>query len=140
MAKLSFPGLADHERRLSRLMEGVPQIAGKAIYAGADLVADEIRKGIDGLPQQTGVTKQGLEEDLGIAPMRDEGGYLNVKIGFDGYNARGIPNALMARVFERGTSTVKKRPFVRLAVNRAKGPAEARMAGVLEEEMKKRMV
>ena len=129
MARLSFPGLADYERRLSRLMEGVPQIAGKAIYAGADLVADEIRKGIDGLPQQTGVTKQGLE-----------GGYLNVKIGFDGYNARGIPNALMARVFERGTSTVKKRPFVRLAVNRAKGPAEARMAGVLEEEMKKRMV
>ena len=40
MARLSFPGLADYERRLSRLMEGVPQIAGKAIYAGADLVAD----------------------------------------------------------------------------------------------------
>ena len=140
MAKLSFPGLADHERRLSRLMEGVPQIAGKAIYAGANLVADEIRKGIDGLPQRTGVTKQGLEAGLGIAPMRDEGGYLNVKIGFDGYNARGIPNVLMARVFERGTSTVKKRPFVRLAVNRAKGPAEAIMASVLEEEMKKRMV
>lgn len=135
MAKISFPGLKEYELRLSRLGSKTKEIAGKAVYAGAGIVANEIKKGIAGLPARTGVTKQGLEEGFGISPLQNEDGYLNVKAGFDGYNKNGVPNVLMARVFENGTSRIPKRPFVRPAVNRAKKPAEAKMAEVIDAEI-----
>lgn len=139
MARLRFRGLAEYERQLSQLQRGTDEIAGKAIYAGAETVADAIKQNIQGLPSKTGTTRQGLLEGFGIAPLQDDYGYLNVKIGFDGYNAKGVPNALMARVFESGTSKVPKHPFVRPAINTSRKQAEAKMAAVLDEEIKKIM-
>ena len=50
MAQIKFPGLAEYERKLSRLSRAVKdEIAAKAIYAGADIVADEVRSAIEGL-------------------------------------------------------------------------------------------
>ena len=55
MAQIKFPGLAEYERKLSRLSRAVKdEIAAKAIYAGADIVADEVRSAIEGLPIVTG--------------------------------------------------------------------------------------
>lgn len=139
MAKIRFAGLEEYERQLSQLQTGSREIAGKAIYAGAEIVADTIRTNIQSLPSKTGTTKQGLLEGFGIAPLQDDSGYLNVKTGFNGYNAKGIPNALMARVFESGTSKVPKHPFVRPAVNASRKQAEAKMAEVLDQEIKKIM-
>lgn len=139
MAKIRFAGLEEYERRLSQLQTGSREIAGKAIYAGAEIVADAIRTNIQSLPSKTGTTKQGLLEGFGIAPLQDDSGYLNVKTGFNGYNAKGIPNALMARLFESGTSKVPKHPFVRPAVNASQKQAEAKMAKVLDQEIKKIM-
>lgn len=139
MAKISFPGLEQYERKLSTLFKNTDQIAGAAIYAGADIVADAIKRNIGTLPQKTGVTKRGLENSFGIAPLQDDRGYLNVKLGFDGYNENGVANVLMARVFESGTSKVPKHPFVRPAVNASKKQAEAKMAEVLDAEIKKLM-
>ena len=101
MAKLSFPGLSEYELVLSRLGEKTEEIAGKAVYEGAAIVADEIRKGIEGLPIVSGfgteekplpggVTqsqKKGLLNGLGISKIRNDYGYINVKIGFDDYNS-----------------------------------------------------
>ena len=139
MARLRFTGLKEYELQLSRLQRGADEIAGKAIYAGAEIIADAIKQNIQGLPSKTGTTRQGLLEGFGIAPLQDDSGYLNVKIGFDGYNAKGVPNALMARLFESGTSKVPKHPFVRPAINSSRKRAEARMAEVLDEEIKKIM-
>ena len=83
----------------ARLSKGADDIAGKAIYAGAKIVTDQIAKNIRALPivkgfgseskpLPGGVTmdqKKGLLETLGIAPMQDDHGYYNVKVGFDGY-------------------------------------------------------
>lgn len=139
MAKIRFAGLEEYERRLSQLQNGSREIAGKAIYAGAEIIADAIRTDIQKLPSKTGTTKQGLLEGFGIAPLQNDSGYLNVKIGFNGYNAKGIPNALMARLFESGTSKVPKHPFVRPAVNASRKQAEAKMAEILDQEIKKIM-
>lgn len=139
MAKITFKGLEEYERLLSRLGKDSGRIAGMAVYQGADIVADAIRKNIASLPQRTGVTKRGLESGFGISPMQDDNGYRNVKLGFDGYNDNGVPNVLMARVFENGTSKVPKHPFVRTAVNASRKQAEAKMAVVLDEEIKKIM-
>ena len=139
MAKITFPGLEQYERQLSTLFKDTEQIAGAAIYAGADIVADAITRNIGTLPQKTGVMKRGLERGFGIAPLQDDRGYLNVKLGFDGYNENGVANVLMARVFESGTSNVPKHPFVRPAINATRKQAEGKMAEVLETEIRKLM-
>ena len=158
MAKITFPGLNDYELIISRLSKNAADIAGRAIYTGAGIVADAIKSGIKSLPVVQGygtpenplpggvtaVQKRGLQDGLGIAAMKDDAGYLNVKIGFDGYNAmrtekypQGQPNQLVARGVESGTSWKQKHPFVRPAVNRSRKLAEAKMAEVLDEEIKK---
>ena len=139
MARLRFTGLKEYELQLSRLQRGADEIAGKAIYAGAEIVADAIKQGIQGLPSKTGTTKQGLLDGFGIAPLQNDSGYLNVKTGFNGYNAKGVPNVLMARLFESGNSKVPKHPFVRPAINASRKRAEAKMAEVLDEEINKIM-
>ena len=139
MAKITFKGLEEYERLLSRLGKDSGRIAGMAVYQGADIVADAIRKNIASLPQRTGVTKRGLESGFGISPMQDDNGYRNVKLGFDGYNDNGVPNVLMARVFENGTSKVPKHPFVRTAVNATRKQAEAKMTEIIDVEMQKIM-
>ena len=158
MARMFFKGLEEYELRLSRLGKNTEKIAGAAIYEAASIVTDEIKKGIQALPVVRGygtasdplpggvtsVQKKGLADGLGIAKMQDAAGYLNVKIGFDGYNRtktkeypQGQPNQLVARGVESGTSWKQKHPFVRPAVNRSRKLAEAKMAEVLDEEIKK---
>lgn len=143
---------------LSKLEESTDEMIGKAVYAGAGIVADAIKENIKSLPivrgygtednpLPGGVTapqKAGLIDGLGIAPMQNDMGYLNVKIGFDGYNAtktekypHGQPNQLVARGVESGTSWKKKKPFIRPAVNSSRNRAEAEMARILDEEIKK---
>ena len=160
MAKITFKGLEEYELRLSRMGKETTRIAGAAIYEGAAIVADEIKKGIRGLPVVTGygtetnplpggvtsAQKQGLLDGLGIAPMQDQNGYLNVKIGFDGYNRtktdqypQGQPNQMVARGVESGTSWKKKSPFIRPAINASKQRAEDEMARILDEEIEKVM-
>ena len=160
MAKITFPGLSDYELMISKLSKGVDDIAGKAIYAGAGIVADAIKENIKALPivrgygtekdpLPGGVTapqKAGLIDGMGISPMQDDGGYLNVKIGFDGYNAtktdkypQGQPNQLVARGVESGTSWKKKSPFIRPAINASKQRAEDEMARILDQEIEKVM-
>lgn len=143
---------------LSRLEESTDEMIGKAVYAGAGIVADAIKAnikalpvvrgyGTDANPLPGGVTasqKAGLISGMGISKMQDDAGYLNVKIGFDGYNAtktekypEGQPNQLVARGVESGTSWKKKKPFIRPAVNSSRNRAEAEMARILDEEIKK---
>lgn len=161
MARIKFPGLEEYELQLAHLRERTPEIAGRAIYEGAAIVTDAIRANIQGLhavsdkagffaykerkpAPLTETAKQGLLDGLGITPMQDDGGYYNVKVGFDGYNdlktrkyPKGQPNQLVARGLESGSSISQKRPFVRPAINATRPQAEAKMAEVLDEEIKK---
>lgn len=164
MAKISFPGLAEYELKLSRLAsKSTDEIAGKAIYAGAKIVTDKIRENIDALSAANDVegfrawrekspapltktAKRGLQESLGISGLQNNNGYLNVKIGFDGYNdlktrkyPKGQPNAMVARSLESGSSIADKRPFVRPAIRAVKAQAEAEMARVIDTEIEKFM-
>ena len=160
MAIITFRGLAEYERKLSKLGKDAERIAGAAIHKGAGIIADEVRKNIESLPIVSGygtadkplpggvtrAQKQGLLDGLGISPMDNQNGYLNVKIGFDGYNSvktkmypRGQPNQLVARGVESGVSWKQKKPFVRPAVTRSKKRAEEAMAEVLDKEIEKIM-
>lgn len=139
MARITFKGLEEYEKKLSLLAKDTELICGAAIYEGASIVADEIKAGIRSLPRKTGVTQKGLEEGFGISKLREDNGFYNVKLGFAGYNANGEPNVMMARIMESGTSKVPKHPFVRPAVDRAKAAAQDKMAAVLDVEIEQRM-
>lgn len=158
MAKITFPGLRDYELMLSKIEAVSDDMIGRAVYAGAGIVADAVKQGIQSLPVVTGygtdtnplpggvtaVQKAGLLDGFGISKLQDDSGYLNVKLGFDGYNRtrtemypQGQPNQLVARGVESGTSWKQKKPFVRTAVNKSRKQAEQRMKDVIDEELAK---
>lgn len=51
---MRFKGLEMYELRLSKLASGSYEIAGKAIYAGAGVVADAVKRNINALPVRNG--------------------------------------------------------------------------------------
>lgn len=145
----------DYMIKLARLASGSREIAEKAIYAAADIVIDRVRKNLrDNLNDPLSAAKSGtalfkkndsdrtgdLDRTLGITPIDlDRNGYLNAKIGWDGYDKNGVPNQLKARVMESGSSTIKPRPFVAPAVKATKKAAEEAMNRVINEEIEKIM-
>lgn len=159
MAKITFTGLEHYLAQLEALEKNSEGIAKQALYEGAKIAADEMRKSIDDIPVQEewgtkadpakGIReeqKKGLREGFGISAMRNDDGCINVHIGFHGYNSiktktypNGQPNAMIARSVESGTSFLRKTPFVAKAVRKTKGSAEAKMKEVFESEIEKAM-
>ena len=149
-------GMDEYLARLGNLEFTAPETVGKAVYEGADIVADAIKANIQKMPIQDqysekiigikSIQKKGLLNSFGIAKGRNDNGYYNVKLGFDGYNGlktkkypRGQPNAMIARTFESGNSTTRKTPFVAPAVRATREAAEAKMAQVIDTEVSKVM-
>lgn len=159
MAKLYInPNIDTYIADLTKLFNESEEICKRAAYEGARIVADKCRSGIEGLPVRNfdkgsgmvnGVTasqKAGLLAGLGIAHFRNDGGFINVKIGMDGYNStrtkqfpNGQPNALIIRALESGTSFRARNPVITRATNAAKGAAEAAIQKQMDEEIKKRI-
>ena len=152
---MEIRGFDELELQLSKLAD--PEISKEVVQAGAQPIADQIRKNLEALPEDkfrylkkgevfTGVPKQqkqDLLDSLGITPPDiDFDGNTNIKIGFDGYGKiptkkypKGVPNQLLARAVESGSSVREKTPFIRKAVNKAKKLAEAEMQKKLNEHI-----
>lgn len=159
MAKFTVgTGIDKYISQLTNLEFEGGHIIGMAIYEGAKIVTDAVRSGIGNIPSQTssgsgdskmirGITtlqRTGLYDGLGIATMKKDGSFWNVKVGMDGYNGihtkkypGGQPNAMIARSVESGTSFRQKTPFIGPAVNRTRGAAEQKMAEVYDREVAK---
>lgn len=138
MARISFKGGSEYALKLSRLGTESEAVAKKAIFEGAKVVADKIKSNLEGKlsPEATG----DLVASFGITPIvRDAEGNWNAKLGFDGYDRKGVPNQLKARVLESGSSKQQKKPFVRTAVNATRRKAVAAMAKVIDEESERIM-
>lgn len=158
MAKILYRGFhqyGDALRQLELSFAGNNDVLMKAAEAGADPVADEIRRRLEALPEDEyrflsdGETFVGLPEgqkrdlldSLGVTkPDRDRKGFVHVKVGWDGYGSfptnaypKGVPNALLARAVESGSSVRQKTPFVRPAVNATRKEAEAEMDKVIRQ-------
>lgn len=127
MASFQFKGVDNLIAQYQSLLGMTDEIIGKAVGAGAGIVADAVKAEIKALPvsnqYNSGVVnstqKKGLIDGFGIAGMRNDNGFLNVKLGFDGYNnnktkkyPNGQPNSLIARSINSGVHTVKKIPLL----------------------------
>ena len=156
MAKMTIgKGMDEYLAKLGNLEFAAPGLVGQAIYEGAKVVADQVRAEIEALPtaeskrvatprDPTQVEKDGLLDGLGVAKKKNDSGYINVKIGMDGYNTdktkkypRGKPNAMIARSIESGSTVMKRNAFISRAVNKTKKDAEAAMQKVFEEGIEK---
>ena len=133
MAKIELKGIDSYMARLQRLSKDVDKIIRQATYPAAGIVADAIRKNV---PKDSG----NLAESLALAKYTDKDGFVYTTIVFAGYDERGVPNMLKARVLEHGSSKRRAHPFIRPAVNRVKRQAEAMMAAeftkLCEQKMK----
>lgn len=161
MARVSFKGFEQYGQTLKELEFTAAQgkLLEEAVKAGANPVADEIRRRLDTLPEDkfqylpegqkfTGLPpwqKDDLLESFGLTPVdRDRRGFVHTKAGFDGYGTaptkaypKGIPNQLLARAVESGSSVREKTPFVRPAVNATRKEAEAEMDRVVRQELER---
>lgn len=157
MARMTFKAGEEYALKLEAIGARSEEMAIKAIEAGAGIVTNEIRKNlIANLNDPESASRNGrvqfknfynktsgsLFEALGITPVkRDKDGILQAKIGFGdpNYDPKGVPNVLKARIMESGSSTIRKRPFVRPAVAAKRKEAVAEMQRVIDEEIEKTM-
>ena len=158
MAKLEISGIDNNISSFSKLEQDITDILKRAVVAGANPVADEVRSSLENLKEDKfrkladdemfsgvpGTQKKDLLEGLGITPVdTDENGFINVKIGFSGYGSypskkypKGLPNSLLARAIESGSSVRRKTPFVRKAAYKVKEKAINEMQLSIENDMK----
>jgi len=157
MATFEFPGLSKYIKQLDWMYAATKDtILRRTTYAGAAVMANALRSAIEALPEGrekdailgtvTPAQKRGLLEGFGISKMHDDDGFVNVKLGFDGYNSvktekypNGQPNTLIARAANSGTTFRKKTKFIDKTVNSKKKETEAKMAEVCDQEIKKAM-
>lgn len=154
MAKFIFNGINEYIAELQALEKNTSPAIGKAIYNGAGWVADCIREAVLMLPvdpriyvndERWGIhpdQKEGLLDGLGISKLRNDNGYLNVKIGFDGYNKiktdrwpNGQPNVMVARATESGTSFLPKFGTISQTVRESRRECERVMRETIDEEI-----
>lgn len=160
MAVIKFKDGADYLLRLEHLETAAKtDLFGNVVYDGAKVVADIVKEEIRGLPVDNHrgsqddpaggpnqYQKKGLEDSFGIAPIRNDNGFVNVKLGFDGYNGlktrrwpNGQPNQMIARSVDRGTSWMKANAFMKRALQKARKQAQEVMGSRLQSEIKKIM-
>lgn len=140
-------GITDYIANLQKIYNTTPEMIGKSIYQGAKVVTDAVHNEIAALPasEVSGEQKAGLLDGLGIAKLKVDGTFANVKVGMDGYNnvrtakyPNGQPNVMIARALISGTSFhPQKNDFVRRAVNSSKTAAENAMREEFDNQIKK---
>lgn len=164
MAKLKWgKELEKYASWLAMLGEKEAEVCGKTIYEMANIAADEVKNKLNGLhaisdaegikrykkgerAELTYKAKQGLIDSFGISRLQNDGGFRNVKLGFDGYNTvrteaypKGQPNILIARSVESGTYFMDKQPFMRPAIKAAKSKCLKKAQETFDKEVKKIM-
>lgn len=136
MAKFDMEIPNDLIKEFEQLDINTEKMMGEMTKAGAEIVHRRILKDIPKSFQGSNIMKC-LKTTRVYKTKSDDG--INTKIAFYGYfvNKRGVEVAapLVANVFEHGTSTVKKQPFMRKSFN--KSEIEAAMQKVQERYLPK---
>lgn len=148
MARIQFETQGDLSKALMQIEKGLPEIAKRAVYKGAEVIANQVKKELDNLPidnrragnekkKLQGVSrmqKEDLRHSMGISKIREESGNYDASVGFDGYGSipskkypQGLPNQLLVRSVESGTSFRRKIPFMRRASAAAREKAQDAM-------------
>lgn len=164
MANITVKGLDEYAEKVKRLSKNADTIIKKTVYAGGGVTADAVKSGLKTLPVQEGKNglppyaypgeklngisrrqKADLIDSMGTAPIQEfKHGYITTKIGWDGYGSvktkkypKGIPNQMLMRSIESGTTFRNKNPIIRKSVNSARKKAVSKMNQTMDEEVRK---
>lgn len=161
MARFKFDGsgLEEYIKALDVISGKAQGMIKRAVYDGAKVVGEAFVAQIGALPENKfegyiagdypiiGIThaqKVGLLEGFGFAKMENNSGYINTKVGFEGYNSvvtkkypNGQPNALIANAVNSGTSRRAKTNFVGKAIKQSNEAAKSAMAARFDADMEK---
>lgn len=112
MARFDVEVGNDIVHEMERLQLDAPQVFGQMVDAGADVVLRNMRSNMRASFKTTRSLEQGLKKTRVYKTPSDDG--VAVKVGFSGYNDKGVPVPLIASARDRGTKRGEaKRPFFR---------------------------
>lgn len=152
--KIKTEGMDEINNMLGRLEQGVNGIAAQAVYEGAGIIADEMKKQANAIRTAPFKYASGGNRRLpspeekaaitgagGIARFTNEGGAeVHTSVGYanSGYadvagHIKPIP--LLVNSINSGTSFMKKQPFVRKAANSGGKKAVAAMKEKIEKSL-----
>ena len=156
--QMKVDGMAEISELLSQMEEKAPAVAARALYDGAGIMADEIRKGTETIktapfkyarngtrlpsPEEKEIVSQAA---VGIAKFDKNGTEVDTSVGFrqSGYaelNGKQKPIPVIVNAINSGTSFMNKQPFIRKAANSGAPKAMKAMKDRIEsdfEAMKK---
>lgn len=162
---ITTKGLDEFIKQLDSLQDNAQKLMKEALYDGAGVLADEIKKGLNALPIASkkngkpwygtsdfpirGVTEKQKEDILksfGVSRHISKEGSVMAYIGVNGngytegyYHGRNgdLPIALLLRELESGMSWMQKIPTIRPAINRAREPALDAMQKSFDKAIKR---
>lgn len=144
--EMQVDGMAEISEMLDKLEQEAPKVAAMALYDGAGLMADEIRKGVESIqtapfkyvkdgtrlpsPEEKEIVRQAA---AGIAKFNKNGTEVDTSVGFQnaGYadlNGTEKPIPVIVNAINSGTSFMKKQPFIRQAARTAAPKAIKKMS------------
>ena len=137
---IEVTGMEELLRKMDQLPEKAAGVAAEALYEGAGVMADAVSQAVKSIATEPfryaagGRTRKPSPEEKailagakhGIAKFRKDGLSVQTSVGLQnsGYAelaGKTKPIPLIANSIESGTSFMKKQPFFRKAVNKAKG-------------------
>ena len=149
--EVEIKGTEEMAQKLKKIGDKAYGIEKRALYAGAKIVADEIKARLREMPAQNNLKnliaynkkeqanlsylqKEGLISGFGLSGMGYMEGRWYVVAGFNGYNKvvtkkwpQGQPNSMIAAVVEKGTSFFPANPFFKRSINSTKAAMTAAM-------------
>ena len=153
---MEIDGMAEVSEMLTKLEEDAPKIAAKALYEGAGIMADEIKKGAESIktapfkyaregtrlpsPEEKEIM---MQAGVGIAKFNKEGAEVDTSVGYRnaGYadlNGKQKPIPVIVNAINSGTSFMTKQPFVRKAASSGGKKAMEAMKTAIEAEFEAR--
>ena len=151
--QMKVDGMTEISEMLEKLGDSAQAVASKALYEGAGIMADSIRKGADTIRTaefhyaSNGDTRLPSPEEkeivqaaaAGIAKFNKNGTEVDTSVGFRnaGYaelNGKMVPIPKIVNAINSGTSFMNKQPFVRKAASSATPKALEAMRKRIEEE------
>ena len=138
MPKMTVTGLDEVMSKLNALAKSkADEIIEEAVEDGADIVADKVRSNLSGV--LSGESTGALLGSLGITPVDNRDGFINAKVGFDGRDSKGTPNALKASVLEYGSRRQPARPFMKPAQTATRSAVKAKVKETVERKIESYM-
>lgn len=152
---LKVDGMEQISELLDKMEQEAPKVAAGALYEGAGIMADEIRKGAESIQTapfhyaKNGTRLPSPEEKAivtsvgaGIARFSKNGTEVDTSVGYRnaGYaelNGKKKPIPVIVNSINSGTSFMKQQPFVRKAKRDGGTKAMARMQAYIENAFEK---